>query len=226
MTIQEFQKIEAYMLDMMKDSAHDRHHIDRVLHFALDIAGTETGADMDVLLAACLLHDIGRERQAENPELCHAETGGDMAYEYLLKCGWSLEKARHVKACVASHRYRRNNAPESIEAKILFDADKLDATGVMGIARTLIYGGQIGEPLYILDQDGNILTEETDAERTTFFQEYHYKLKRLYGAFYTDRARQLAAEHRKNAEAFYSALFSEIDGNRKAGARKLREVLT
>lgn len=226
MTNQEFRKIEAYMLSQMKDSAHDRYHIDRVLHFALDIAATEKGVDMDVLLAACLLHDIGRERQAENLELCHAEIGGDMAKEYLLQSGWSPDKACHVQACIASHRYRGNNEPESIEAKILFDADKLDATGAMGIARTLIYGGQIGEPLYLLDQNGDILVEETDAERTTFFQEYHYKLKKVYRAFYTERARQLAAEHQKNAEAFYNALFSEIHSNRKTGVRKLEEILT
>ncbi len=225
MTNQEFQKIEAYMLSQMKDSAHDRYHIDRVLNFALDIAGTEKGVDMDVLLSACLLHDIGRERQAENLALCHAEIGGDMAKEYLMQSGWILEKAEHVKACVASHRYRGNNEPESIEAKILFDADKLDATGAMGIARTLIYGGQIGEPLYLLDQNGDIIVEETDVEKTTFFQEYHYKLKKVYQAFYTDRARRLAEEHRKNAEAFYHALFSEIDSNRKTGARKLEEIL-
>ncbi len=95
----------------------------------------------------------------------------------------------------------------------------------MGIARTLIYGGQIGEPLYLLDPNGEILVEATDAERTTFFQEYHYKLKKVYRAFYTDRARQIAAEHRKNAEAFYHALFSEIASNRETGARKLEELL-
>ena len=225
MTNQEFRKIEAYMLSQMKDSAHDRYHIDRVLNYALDIAGTEKGVDMDVLLASSLLHDIGRESQADNLELCHAEIGGEMAYEYLLQSGWSIGKARHVQACIASHRYRGNNEPDSIEAKILFDADKLDATGAIGIARTLIYGGQIGEPLYLLDPNGEILVEATDAERTTFFQEYHYKLKKVYQAFYTDRARQIAAEHRKNAEAFYHALFSEIASNRETGARKLEELL-
>ena len=139
MTIQEFQTIEAHMLDKMKDSAHDRYHIDRVLHFALDIAGTEKGVDMDVLLAACLLHDIGREKQAENPALCHAQIGGEMAYQYLTQTGWSMGKAGHVKSCIASHRYRGDNAQESLEAKILFDADKLDVTGAIGVARTLIW---------------------------------------------------------------------------------------
>ncbi len=226
MTIEEFQKIEAHMLDRMKDSAHDRYHIDRVLHFALDIAGTEKGVDMDVLLAACLLHDIGREKQAKDPALCHAQIGGDMAYQYLMQAGWSMEKAAHVKACIASHRYRRGNAQESMEAKILFDADKLDVTGAMGIARTLIYGGQIGEPLYLMDKDGQIVVAGTDAEKSSFFQEYHYKLKRLYEAFYTERARQLAKERRENAEAFYHALYTEISGNQKMGKQKLEELLT
>ena len=226
MTIQEFQTIEAHMLDKMKDSAHDRYHIDRVLHFALDIAGTEKGVDMDVLLAACLLHDIGREKQAENPALCHAQIGGEMAYQYLTQTGWSMGKAGHVKSCIASHRYRGDNAQESLEAKILFDADKLDVTGAIGVARTLIYGGQIGEPLYLLDQDGEIVVEGTDAEKSSFCQEYHYKLKRLYEAFYTQRARQLAKDRRENATAFYNALYTEISGNQKTGRQKLQELLT
>lgn len=214
------------MLAMMKDSAHDRRHIDRVLHYALEIAATEEGVDMDVLLAACLLHDIGREQQAEDPTLCHAQIGGGLAYTYLVQNGWSAEKAGHVKACVASHRYRRDSRPETLEAKILFDADKLDVTGAVGIARTLIYGGQIGEPLYLMDQDGEIVVEGTDAEKSSFFQEYHYKLRRLYGAFYTKRARQLSEKRREHAEAFYQALHSEIAGNHAMGTQWLKVLLT
>ncbi len=226
MTIQEFQNIEAHMLYMMKDSAHDRHHIDRVLHFALEIAATEAGVDLDVLVAACLLHDIGREQQAKDPTRCHAQIGGEMAYKYLVQAGWSEEKAGHVKACVASHRYRRDSTQESLEAKILFDADKLDVTGATGVARTLIYGGQISEPLYLMDQDGEIVVAGTDAEKSSFVQEYHYKLKRLYAAFHTERARQLAEERREHAEAFYHALHSEIASNQAMGTQRLKALLT
>ena len=59
----------------------------------------------------------------------------------------------HVQECIRTHRFRGMERPESIEAKILFDADKLDATGCIGIARTLMYKGIIGEPLYSFDMD-------------------------------------------------------------------------
>ena len=73
MKTKDYRLIEAYMLSCMRDSAHDREHIYRVLYAALDIASFEEPVDSDVLIAACLLHDIGRREQFENPALCHAD---------------------------------------------------------------------------------------------------------------------------------------------------------
>jgi uncharacterized protein len=147
---QEFIEIESYMKRRMRDSAHDVQHIYRVLYAALDIAGHEEAVDYDILIAAALLHDIGREAQFQNPAVCHAEVGAKMAYAYLLGRGWAVEKAAEVYDCINTHRYRGDNEPESIEAKILFDADKLDTAGAMGIARTLIYEGRFRNPSIIL----------------------------------------------------------------------------
>ena len=72
MKTQEYELIERYMLDCMSDSAHDKDHIYRVLYIALDIAEYEKDVDHNVLIAACLLHDIGRQEQFDNPQLCHA----------------------------------------------------------------------------------------------------------------------------------------------------------
>jgi len=72
--------LENYMLSCMEDSAHDREHIYRVLFNALEIAETERGVDYDVLIGACLLHDIGRKEQFENHALCHAMVGSEKAY--------------------------------------------------------------------------------------------------------------------------------------------------
>ena len=136
--------LENYMLSCMEDSAHDKEHIYRVLYHGLEIAKTENHVDYDVLITACLLHDIGRREQFENPALCHAIVGGQKAYNFLTEHGFEEDFANRVKHCIETHRYRQNQrpeSPESPEAKILFDADKLDATGAMGIARTLIYKG-------------------------------------------------------------------------------------
>lgn len=79
MTQQEYQTIESYMLTCMQGSAHDRAHVYRVLYTAMDIAATLDRVDTDVLIAACLLHDIGRKEQMDNPALCHAQVGGEKA---------------------------------------------------------------------------------------------------------------------------------------------------
>jgi len=221
-----FEAMERYMLAQMKDSAHDKYHIYRVLYAALDIAETEADVDMDVLLAACLLHDVGREAQAKDLALCHAQIGGDMAYSYLRQTGWPPDKALHVKNCIRAHRYRRNNEPESIEAKILFDADKLDVTGALGVARALQYGGQISEPLYILDAKNELVVEASDAERTSFFQEYSYKLGHVLDRLYTKRAKEISRIREKAMTDFYRHLFSEIQGLHKNGAERLGALLT
>ena len=225
MTKAEFHAIENHMLRLMRDSAHDRHHIYRVLNLAVDIAATCEGVDADILLAACLLHDIGRERQRQDVRLCHAREGGEMAYELLLSLGWAAERAAHVRACISSHRFRGDNPPESIEAKILFDADKLDVCGTIGIARTLIYAGQIGAPLYVPDGKGGFLTERGGDDSSSFFQEYHYKLSRLYDVFYTDRARALAQQRRRAAEDFYTSLYSEVAQTYGVGEILLEQTL-
>lgn len=217
--------IENYMQDCMKDSAHDKDHIYRVLFNALDIAAHENNVDNDVLIAACLLHDIGREEQFKNPKLDHAEVGGDMAEKFLTDNGFSAEFAGKVKSCIVTHRFRKSRPPESIEAKILFDADKLDVTGAMGIARTLMYKAGVGDPLYTLGADGLPSSGDGD-EQHSFFQEYHFKLKNLYDKFYTERGRQLAAERKSAAQAFYDSIYGEVEKAYKNGKYLLCELLS
>ena len=207
-----FEKTEAYMLSCMNDSAHDKEHIYRVLYTALDIAAYEQDVDYEILITACLLHDIGRGEQFENPALCHAAVGGDKAF------------ARLVKEAIAAHRYRSKNPPVSVEAKILFDADKLDVTGAIGIARTLLYAGETGCPLYTMNSDGSVNDGSGDGE-DCFFREYKRKLEKLYDRFFTERGTKLAAKRRAAAEAFYGSLLMEAEGTYRMGKERLSEVL-
>lgn len=216
--------LENYMISCMEDSAHDREHIYRVLYVALEIAQTEKNVDYDVLICACLLHDIGRKEQFENPELCHAQVGAAKAYDYLLAHGFKETFASHVRDCIRTHRYRNSAPPESIEAKILFDADKVDVTGATGIARTLIYKGQVSEPLYSVGTDGQILDGKNDKE-PSFFQEYKYKLENLYEIFFTEKGREIALKRREAAKAFYDSVLEEVCAPRKRGKGYLEEYL-
>ena len=217
--------LENYMLSCMEDSAHDKEHVYRVLYNALEIAGTESDVDYDVLIGACLLHDIGRREQFENSALCHAIVGAEKAYTFLLGQGFGADYAQRVKHCIQTHRYRKSHQPQSMEAKILFDADKLDAAGAIGIARTLLYKGIVSEPLYSVLADGTVSTGEEDTS-PSFFQEYKYKLEKIYSGFYTAKATQIAEERRNIAVEFYQNLYREVNSSYQNGREELNRLLS
>lgn len=223
MTRAQYEAVEAYMHQCMQDSAHDREHVYRVLHTAFQIAETEPEADREVLACACLLHDIGRSEQFADPRLCHAMVGGDKAFRFLREQGFPEAFAQQVRGCIQSHRYRANNPPQTLEARILFDADKLDATGAMGIARTLLYAGQVSAPLYTRDASGGV-SDGKDDTVPSFFREYHFKLAKLYDRFYTRRGRELAMARREAAEHFYHAMLLEARLSHAAGEAVLQTI--
>jgi len=222
LTKENYDLIENYMLSCMDDSAHDREHIYRVLYNALEIAEAEEKVDYDVLIAACLLHDIGRREQFEDPSVCHAAVGGEKAFRFLMENGFGEEFSRKVKHCIQTHRFRKSMQPESVEAKILFDADKLDVTGALGIARTLMYKGNVAEPIYHVLPGGEI-SDGTQDTAPSFFREYKFKLEKLYDKFYTAKGAQLAQARREIAAAFYESLYREVNLGYTSGQKKLRE---
>jgi len=221
---QQYKEIENYMLSCLADSAHDREHVYRVVHTAMQIADREQNVDMEVLICAALLHDIGRAEQFADPTLCHAKVGGEKAYRFLTAQGFSEEFAEQVRHCITAHRFREHCPPKSLEAKILFDADKLDAVGAMGIARTLLYQGHEGTPIYSLTEDGTV-SDGTEDRQDSFFREYKFKLEKLYDRFYTEQGRSLALQRRQAAVDFYQALLRETAETREKGNALLQKQL-
>lgn len=201
--------LETYMLQCMSDSAHDREHVYRVLNNALVIAAQERDVNYELLISACLLHDIGRSEQLRDPSLCHAAVGSEMAYDFLITNGFDRVFAEGVRDSIRTHRFRKNDPPRSLEAKILFDADKLDVVGAIGIARSLNYQGTVSAPMYSRLPDGSV-SDGTGDTVPSFFREYKFKLEKLYDRFYTDKGRNLAAERREAAQRFYDDLLREI----------------
>ena len=212
LTRAEYETIERIMRSHMKDSAHDAEHIYRVLRAALAIAEGHPQADMDVLLAACLLHDIGRGAQFRDPSVSHADAGADMAFEHLTGLGWDRARAQRVSEAIRAHRYRSGARPETIEARILYDADKLDVAGAMGVARTLVYQGKVDEPLYRVDGDGEPL--DGHEGEPSFMNEYVFKLSKLYDGFFTPEAAEMARSRARAARAFCESLLQEARGDR------------
>ncbi|MBQ8359624.1 MAG: HD domain-containing protein [Oscillospiraceae bacterium] len=215
-----FSLLENYMLSCMGDSAHDAEHVYRVLNNALVIAKDETGVDYDILIAACLLHDIARPEQIADPSLCHAAVGSEKAYRFLVENGFDTAFAAQVRGCIRAHRFRKNDQPETLEGKILFDADKLDVVGTIGIARTLVYKGTVSDPLYTRNPDGSI-SDGTEGEVSSFFREYKFKLEKLYDRFYTQTGRELALQRKSAAETFYKNLFHEVNTFDQSGKELL-----
>ena len=224
MTIEKYRMIEEYMLSCMRDSAHDKEHVYRVLYNALEIAAEENEVNYDVLVTACLLHDVGRQTQLENPTLCHAQVGSQMAEDFLLSKHFDRDFVSRVKHCIAAHRFRKHMPPESAEAKILFDADKLDVTGALGIARTLMYKGNTDEPIYTRRENGEISNGEGDGQ-SSFFREYKFKLEKLYDRFYTEKGKAMATERGRIAREFYESLYREVSAPDEIGRTRLQELL-
>ena len=223
MTQTTYQTIENYMRSCMGDSAHDCEHVYRVLYNALEIAKGEA-VDYDILIAACLLHDIGRLDQIRDSSLCHAKVGSEKAYRFLLELGMDEAFASQVRHCVLAHRFRKAQPPQTIEAKNLFDADKLDVTGAIGIARTLLYQGTLSEPLYRVLPDGTI-ANGTEEIAHSFFREYKFKLETLYDRFFTRRGAELAKSRQAIARAFYENLYTEVSAGYSAGREALETLL-
>jgi len=218
----QFDEIAAYMDECMSDAAHDKEHVWRVLGYALRLAEQEKSVDYDLLITACLLHDIGRAAQFQDPSLDHAAVGADMAAQWLLEHGHDESFCERVRKAIRSHRYRTGGRAESIEAQILFDSDKLDVCGMMGLFRTIAYCDHVGEAFYTVGADGKV--EFTAEAPASVVQEYCYKLSKLGDRFYTQGAKRLEREMGAKLKAAVTDTVNEANAAR-AGLSRLDGIL-
>lgn len=96
--------------------------------------------------------------------------------------------------------------------------------GAVGIARTLLYAGEMGESLYSVDADGDV-SDGTGDEVDSFFCEYKHKLEKIYSGFLTKRGKEIALERQQAAVSFYENILHEVRDSRQLGKRLLRERL-
>lgn len=190
--------------------SHGWDHTLRVYKLCLHIGEIE-GADMEILETAALLHDIGRAREDESKgKICHAKTGAKMASDLLLSLGIDKEKTAKVIHCIETHRYRNDKMPESLEAKILFDADKLDSIGAVGIGRAFLFAGEVGAKLH----NNGVDIEQTKAytEEDTAYREYMVKLRKIKGRMMTGEGKRMAASRHEYMAGFFDRMDKEING--------------
>jgi uncharacterized protein len=191
---------------------HDFDHVLRVLALAERIACAE-GGNLDVVRTAALLHDVA---EAEDREAHHV-IGAQRARSLL--AGEPPEFVEAIAHCIEAHRFRHDPQPQTLEAKVLSDADKLDSIGAVGVGRVFAYAGAVGTALWrqtvaeIAGQAGDARRGPKElGEGYTPSHEFVLKLDRIPERLYTDMARAIAAERRQFMREFFARLDREATG--------------
>jgi uncharacterized protein len=168
---------------------------------------------MNVLRIAALLHDIGRiSSDTGSGVACHAEKGARMAEPLLQKTSLTRARKDNIIHCIQSHRFRNNLEPETLEARVLFDADKLDAIGAVGVARAFLFAGEIGARLHNADNNPeNTLPYTID---DTGYREYQVKLCRIRERLLTKTGRRIANDRHEFMVSFFDRFIEEYEGDR------------
>ena len=208
-TLEDVKKFARKQFDGCHGS-HDWNHTLRVRRLCVHI-GTIEKADMEVLETAAYLHDIGRSYQEKSKgRVCHAEKGAEIAERLLRKTGISQQQKSNVIHSILSHRFRGNHRPETLEAKILFDADKLDAIGAIGIGRAFQFAGEIGAKLH----DPNVNLEDTEpySMEDTGYREFQVKLSKIKDRMLTTEGSRIARQRHEFLEIFFRRFLSEWNG--------------
>ena len=197
------------------DPVHDFDHVLRVLALARRIGEAE-GADLDVVETAVLLHDIHRAEEdraahVQNAEhVDHALVAADRARAILRDKDPSAtpEFIEAVAHAIAAHRFRNAVEPQTIEAKTVFDADKLDAIGAIGVARAYAYGGMTAQKLW-----GDVPPDYPGGGQDhTPHHEYVFKLSHIEERMQTATGRAIARERSAYMHGYFARLAREVRG--------------
>jgi uncharacterized protein len=170
--------------------AHTFDHTKRVYALCIRI-GMDLDADLKILGAAALLHDIGRLDESTTG-VSHSISSGEMSQDILRRVGFDDAEIDKVVDTIRTHRFSERIEPNSLEGKILSDVDKLDAMGTIGVFRAIAQASSKGDGI-----EG-------------FLNHADEKLLRLKDLMYTDGAREIAEERHKTLEVFVLQLREEI----------------
>lgn len=188
---EKFELIRQYTSGVFNQpGSHGPDHVQRVEHLC-EVIGMAEQADLEVLVPAALFHDIARAFERESG-LPHEEEGARMAECYLRSIRYDEDRIHKITHAIRTHRFRSIHTPETLEARILSDADKLDAMGAVGIARTFIRAG------------------EHQGEIQNAVEHIHNKLMKLNDLMYTSTGKRLAEDRHRFLQVFMEKLEGEI----------------
>ncbi len=184
---------------------HDFDHTCRVVKHALALCREIPEADRTVVHLAAILHDVARPQEFQSKgSIDHAAAGAAIARDFLIQYT-SQEIADHVAQAISQHRFRSGDAPQTIEAKILYDADKLDSLGAVGIARAFMFAAKAGAKLHNSAQDA--LAGNAYSSEDTAYREYLVKLSKLPEKMLTAPGKH----HAQKLSAFMKTFFNQLN---------------
>ena len=187
---------------------HDFDHTLRVLRNAELLAKELPAADLRIVRLAALLHDFARpEEMAAKGKLCHAVLGAELVRPLLAEAGFEPETVDRVSQAVLTHRYRAHRIPATLEAQIVYDADKLDSLGAVGIGRAFLFAGREHARLHNTREEA--LGSAEYSREDTAYREYLVKLSKLPGCMLTAPGRRIAGERAGFMHEFFDRLNSE-----------------
>jgi uncharacterized protein len=197
------------------DPVHDFDHVLRVYRMAERLANEE-GADLETVRAAALLHDAEGSAPGTETRQSHHHRSADFAGDVLAAEGWPAEQIAAVQHCIRAHRFRSDGeTPQTLEAKIIYDADKLDVLGAIGAARTVAYATLNHQPLYAQPSRQFIESGlKEPGEPHSAYHEYLFKLRKIKDRLFTHSARALAVNRDAYLENFFQQLAGELSGDR------------
>ncbi len=189
------------------DGSHDAAHLIRVWKNARRIHGAE-GGDLRILAAAVLLHDCVSVEKNSPVRAQASRLAAERAFELLDGLGWRTGEITAVAHAILTHSFSANIPPESLEAKILQDADRLDAIGMIGAARCFYIAGRMGSGLY--DPLDPLAEDRPLDDKAYAIDHFETKLFKLTDGFQTAAGRALARQRQERLRAVLAMLIEEI----------------
>ena len=192
------------------DAVHGFDHIERVYRLCEKI-GPPEGADMEILLTAALLHDVTDSHPGGKGRKNHHLRSAEFAESVLIKENWDPRRIQAIQHCIRAHRFRKGEAPKTIEAKVLFDADKLDVIGAIGVTRALAYAFQVKQPAFS-DPSKKFMESgiKEEGESHSAYHEYVFKLNKISGILITKTAKRIAEHRQAYLNNFFEVLADEM----------------
>ncbi len=203
------QRFEAFLDEQMADAdaAHDRAHIRRVVRTARQLAADES-ADLEVVLPAAWLHDCVALAKDDPARDQASRKAADAAIRFLSDAGYPDEHHDGIRHAIEAHSYSAGIEPQTLEAAVVQDADRLDALGAVGLARCFMVGGSLGSQLY---HPGDPFCDTRPPDDSTYIIDHFYeKLFRLPATMNTAAGQREGERRAQFLQTYLDQLRQEI----------------